>query len=394
MKWILALIGLLISGWAQADALLIARLAVGADPGIVAARYQISLVDLTEGAPFVLYNVPAPLSIEAIIAMMATDPDIVWSEDDRQAEMPENSSGGKGSTIAVVGDLNALYGQNSAWLSQIHFDWPRNRFSKYRARVAILDTGVSPYQPILWGRVCASINLVEPGHPTYDLPYLFDTGDSSAEPGVGHGTMVAGLVAQMSPLSDLVIAKVADRFGHTTSWKLIKGLAFAVTNGAQVANLSLGSVGPIQALRDVCDWVEAHNVVLVASIGNNSADMALAPADYSKVICVAGVDPTDHKASFSNWNSSADVCAPSTGIKSFWWDGTLGIWSGTSFAAPIISGSIAAGLTLRGFPADVATIRSAVHNSGANIDLLNPAYSGKLGRRIDYHALRLAIRNL
>ncbi len=394
MKFLLGLLALFIVCGARGDALLVTRLAPGADPGVVAARYQIELRDLTTPAPFVLFNVAPPQTTASVMSQMAGDPDVVWADDDHEADMPENSSGGKGSTIAVVGDLNTLYGENSAWMGHIHFDWPKTRWSKFRARVAVLDTGLSPYQPILWNRVIASLNVVEPDRPAYDLPYLFDTGDSSAEAGVGHGTMVAGLITQLSPISELIIAKVADRFGHSTSWRLIKGIAFAVTSGANLINLSLGSTQQIAALRDVVDWTESNNVLLVAAIGNNDSNLAIEPSVYSKVVCTAGVDPTDHKASFSNWNSAADSCAPSTGIKSFWWDGTLGIWSGTSFATPIVAGSIAAGLTLRGSMVSVSSIRTLVNSSGANIDSLNPSYAGKLGRRIDYRALRLALKNL
>ena len=394
MKFLVGFVLLLASVWVHASAFLVVRTAPGVDPKNIAARYQIALVDRTDPAPFVLFDVPPPISVQDVIASMAADPDVVWAEDDRSVEMPETSGGGKGSTIAVVGDLNALYLQNSNWLAQIHFEPPRTGFPRFRARVAILDTGISPYQPLLMQRIIASQNFVDPGRPANDLPFLFDTGDGSAEPGVGHGTMVAGIVAQLSPASLLINVRVADRFGNSTSWRIIKGLVYAVTVGAHIANISLGSPDQINALRDVCDWVEAHNVVVVSAIGNNGENMALHPAEISKVLCIAGVDPEDRKATFSNWDSSADACAPATGIKSFWWDGTLGIWSGTSFATPVVTGSIAAALTFRGSPASASAIRDAVRVSGADIDNLNPAFSGKLGTRVDYRALKQAIRNL
>jgi subtilisin family serine protease len=164
-----------------------------------------------------------------------------------------------------------------------------------------------------------------------------------------------------------------------------------VENRAEVANISLGSLIELPALEDVIDWTEEHNLLIVAAIGNNGLQAVLCPASNSKAVCVSGVLPTDVKADFSNWNETADQSAPATGIESTWWDGTTGIWSGTSFSTPLVSASIANCLQ-RVAAKSPKTIRGLLKISGDNIDPLNPSYAGRLGPRLNFRKLDYNMR--
>jgi subtilisin family serine protease len=184
-----------------------------------------------------------------------------------------------------------------------------------------------------------------------------------------------------------VIARVADSDGTATAWTVIKGLAFAVVNRAEVANISLGSVDGIPALTDVLDWCELNRLLVVSGSGNANTGRAFYPARISKVICVTGLDPDNLKAAFSNWDGKARSAAPATGIVSQWWDGHMGVWSGTSFSSPMAAGAIADCLRRVGPNLPLGLMRDVIEQSGRNLDALNPDYSGELGTLLDVQRL-------
>lgn len=382
-----------VTGSAASAAEIIARIAQGANPQTIGARYGITLADVTENAPFALYAVPQGVDPHAIEAQMRVDPEVVWAEDNQSAEMPEHSGAGKASTIGAVGDPNAFYSMNTGFLQQVNWIGPASAAPAQQIRVAILDTGISPNQPWLLTRVASSINFVEVGLPPHDIPRGTNTnGNQDPDEAAGHGTMVAGIVAQMAPHSRLVVARICDSDGYTTAWLLIKGLAFAVNSGARVANISLGSLQRITALSDTLDWTEERNLIVVAAAGNNGMRTQFHPATISKVVSVTGIDEANRKPAFANWDSSVDSAAPATGMRSFYWDGQMAVWSGTSFAAPIVSAGIAIALEYADPTITAEWVRDLVEDTGDDIDNLNPNYRGEIGRRINIRRLAIALR--
>jgi subtilisin family serine protease len=199
--------------------------------------------------------------------------------------------------------------------------------------------------------------------------------------------MIAGIVDQIAPQSRVIIARVADSDGQATAWTLIEGLAFAVTHGAEVANVSLGSPNQVPALRDVMDWCEESHLLVVSGIGNADQGNAYFPAAIRKVVCVTGLNPNNTKAVFSNWDGTSRSAAPATGIVSQWWDGHMGIWSGTSFSAPMVAAAAADCLRRSAGPIALDTLRGAIQSSGKNIDSLNQPYRGELGTLLDIQSL-------
>ncbi|MFY9233438.1 MAG: S8 family serine peptidase [Fimbriimonadaceae bacterium] len=372
----------------------ICRLASGVSPSSIAARYRIVLLDTTSDAPFALFLVKRPGNQDALQAQMRADPDVVWVEDDQSISTPEGQAG-KGGTVAAVGGRDQLYDMNSAYLEQINWSESLANSNGRTVRLAILDTGLSPEQLGLWTRVSASSNMVETGLPAYDIPRGVDSNANGVQDeSVGHGTMVTGLADLIGPRVNFVIARVADSDGNATAWRVLKGLAFAVANGAEVANISLGSTDQIVALTEVLNWCEERNLLVVAPTGNDSVDRARYPARISKVICVAGLAIDDIKADFSNWDGKTSSAAPATGLASSWWDSDyVGLWSGTSFASPMVSASVANALR-RTTPKDAGDLKRAVEDSGVNIDGLNPPYSGQLGTKLNFINLDTFIRNI
>jgi subtilisin family serine protease len=391
-KGLFALALLTVSGAASAQNIIV-RLVRRTDASAVAIRYGICLEDQTPGAPFVLYRALSSTIADAVEARMKTDPKIVWAEDDDNYSVPEDEGlkGGpyKGSTLPAVGDRTVLYKGNENALAQINFDKvAAGQIATRQIKVAIIDSGLSPNQTYLWNKVKNSVNFVEPGTAAYDISHSTDTnGDGVLDGAVGHGTMVAGIIDQLAPKSKFTIVRIADSDGIGTAWRLIKGLAYAVTSGCELANLSMGSLNDLPAMSDVMDWCEEKNLLVVAAMGNNGVEAAAYPARISKVIAVGGLNPDNTKAAFSNFDGKCDLSAPATGIISQWHTGEIGIWSGTSFSAPMVTGAIADALKRTSTRMTAAALRSIVEGTGNDLDRLNPNYKGKVGLLLDVKKL-------
>lgn len=370
------------ASFANADVKLICRLSPAAKPADVANKYRVRLLDVTAGAPFAYFSAANEAAADAAAVLMKADPAVVWVEDDDELTTPE---GQKGSTLPAVGDRAALHAANTQFLSQINWSSSLAQAPGRAVKVAILDTGLSPRQTYLWNKVSANMNAIERTQPAWDWPRKQDTnGDGKVDNMVGHGTMVAGIIDMISPKSRLVIARVADSDGVATAWNLIKGLAFAVTSGAEVANVSLGTMTQVPALTDVLDWCEEQNLLVVGAIGNGNVRGACYPARISKVVAVGGLFPDNTKAPFSNWDGRCLVSGPATGITSQDWNGKFGVWSGTSFSTPMATAVAAEAMRASAGRVPLPALRLAYKKQGSDLDRANPKYRAQLGRLLDF----------
>jgi subtilisin family serine protease len=195
----------------------------------------------------------------------------------------------------------------------------------------------------------------------------------------GHGTLCAGIIAAIAPGSMIMPLRAFDSNGQSDLFTLGKAIRYAVANGAQVINMSFGTSYPSQALRSAIQYARQHNVILVASAGNDNTSTPQYPAGYSGVITAAATDMFDHKASFSDYGSDVFVDAPGVNIVSAYPGGSYSIVSGTSFSAPAVAGTAALvrSLTWTG-------VANAIAGGAVNIDSQNPNYAKQLGYgRID-----------
>ncbi len=230
-------------------------------------------------------------------------------------------------------------------------------------RVAILDTGIDANHPDLADRVASCTDL---------------TGEGPHD-GHGHGTHVAGIVAGtgaassgrykgVAPGALLYSAKVLRTDGGGLTSTVIAGLEWAVEQGVQVVNLSLGSTGSsdgTDALSVTCDTVVGRGIVVCVAAGNDG------PAEYTigspgaarQPITVGACTPDGQVAGFSSRGPTADgrlkpdIVLPGVNIISCRATGTrMGAAidpcyttaSGTSMATPMASGLSA--LLLEAFP--------------------------------------------
>jgi Subtilase family len=173
-----------------------------------------------------------------------------------------------------------------------------------------------------------------------------------------HGVAVAGVVAARAPAATVRVRDVLNELGDVDEWSLIDVVRSTLRNepGIDIVNLSLGGTTsddqpPIElgALLD-----EFPGVIFVAAAGNNglASTHPVWPAAFDGVIGVGALGAAGNgRAPFSNPYPSADVWAPGTDVLTAFgsgpldYDGATGgtftgmaIWSGTSFAAPYVSG--------------------------------------------------------
>jgi serine protease len=208
--------------------------------------------------------------------------------------------------------------------------------------VAVIDSGVDASHADLNGQVLPGLDLVG------------GTGDGRNDP-VGHGTTVSAIIAGrnddssgivgIAPKAKILPVRVLDQDNRYDDALIVaKAVRWSVDHGAKVINLSLGGNGSSAALAAALDYAFAKDVVVVACTGNTgtsgSPDVWY-PAREPGVIAVAGLERNGETL----WNGSITgkqtvVAAPSTqllGAK------PGGYWrvQGTSFAAPMVSGTAA-----------------------------------------------------
>lgn len=264
--------------------------------------------------------------------------------------------------------------------------------------VAIIDTGIDYRHVDLDGNIWTNPGEVDDhidndGNGWVDDVHGIDlaSGDSDPLDDSSHGTHVAGIVgaegnnaigvAGVNWTVRLMALKFLDRNGEGNTADAAEAIDYAVANGAKVINASWGGPAFSQTLYQAVKRAGDAGVTFVAAAGNSSANADSSPDypaafDLPNVISVAASDPNDELLYFSNYGrKSVDLAAPGEEIYS-----TVpvkgkvsgyGTFSGTSMAAPFVSGTAA--LYLARFPGStVQTVRDAILSS---VDLV-PALSG------------------
>ena len=89
--------------------------------------------------------------------------------------------------------------------------------------------------------------------------------------GHGHATMVAGIIAALAPDALIMPLRAFDDNGIGDAFQVAKAIRYAVRNGAQVINLSLGLTSDAAEVRSAINFAIANNVAVVAAGGNNNS---------------------------------------------------------------------------------------------------------------------------
>lgn len=193
-------------------------------------------------------------------------------------------------------------------------------------RIAIIDTGIDYLHPDLGGGF-------GPGHKVVG-GYDFVNSDQDPIDDNGHGTHVAGIAAAngvikgVAPDANLLAVKVLDGFGFGFDSNIIAGIEWAVTNGANIINMSLGDIfgggDPDDPLCQAVDAATQAGVLVVCAAGNAGAYNTVgSPAAARTAVAVGADDMNHHIAPFSSRGAAPktlqikpEVVAPGVGILS------------------------------------------------------------------------------
>lgn len=219
-------------------------------------------------------------------------------------------------------------------------------------------------QSIALDKSCNLIDDDSNGYVDDALGWDFVNYDRSVEAGetngagdtTGHATMVSGIaaatgnnnvgIAGVNWNSKILPLQVIDDDGYGNTLTLSRAIQYAVDQGVDVINLSLGSESNDLYLKAVIDQAIDAGVVIVASSGNDSCNCIRYPANFPEVVSVGAVNQSGVKSSFSNSGANLDIVAPGENMRSaVWVDGSTSTYvtgiNGTSFSAPIVSGLLA-----------------------------------------------------
>ncbi|MFN8375106.1 MAG: S8 family serine peptidase [Anaerolineae bacterium] len=198
--------------------------------------------------------------------------------------------------------------------------------------VAVIDSGICAEHPDLAGRIIEGYDFVE--------------GDFIPQDDLGHGCGVAGVIAAnvnnglgmagVAPNTRIMPLKVLNSQGIGTYSDVASAILYAADHGAQIVNLSLGGTQPSDLLENAVNYAISRGVIIIAAAGN-TGNRTLVPASYANVIAVGSIDRSMQPSSFSAM-SKVDLFAPGRDILTLQTDGDYALMSGTSFAAPQVTG--------------------------------------------------------
>lgn len=235
-------------------------------------------------------------------------------------------------------------------IRMIHADKARKIIKKNRSKekdnvkIAILDSGVD-YNTDM--NIAETISLV-PGKEEINPLFM----DAS-----GHGTCVAGLVAAkdnkdgitgVDPYAEIYSIRVLDDDNCSPISRVIEGIYMAIERKVDIINMSFGVNSYSKALEmAVRDALDAGILVIAAAGNSGSAEKAgmdstvQYPAAFDGVLAVGSVDKSGEVADSSATGSEIDLVAPGELVRSTGMFGSEIVTSGTSLAAPQVTGAAA-----------------------------------------------------
>jgi subtilisin family serine protease len=271
--------------------------------------------------------------------------------------------------VAVSASMSARAAGDAAWVPHERIHAPeahRLEAGDERVTVGLVDTGISLGHPEFQRKLLAGYDAVDLGvDEAAGLRLVGDSRGDDFTPAdeVGHGSHVAGVIGAtgweippgvaglslMLPVRVLAAALTQGAqkpSGIGAEANINCGVKVAVDLGADVLNLSFGTSehdidadAPKPQARVVA-YAERYGCVLVAASGNSGVGERFYPAALPEVIAVGSVDAGGKRSAFSSYGDHVALCAPGENIVSCGIEG-LREGSGTSYAAPFVSGAAA-----------------------------------------------------
>jgi Subtilase family len=228
------------------------------------------------------------------------------------------------------------------------FSWNLTRLNAAQAvsknfgagvKIAVLDSGIDLTHVAFAGRLAPSAEWMD------FVDFDFNPQEVSGGNGYGHGTFVSSLILQVAPKATILPIRVLKPDGSGSETDVVSGIDWAIQKGAQIINLSLGATTDNAALEAEIDYATSLGIYVVVSAGNNGSNTLTYPAQRATtapnekyLISVGSTAASSLLSIFCNINPALEITAPGELIYSALPGGTGGFGSGTSFAAPQVSG--------------------------------------------------------
>ena len=211
-------------------------------------------------------------------------------------------------------------------------------FTGKGVKVAVIDSGIANHSDLTIAGGISTVNYTTSYHDDH-----------------GHGTHVAGIIGARNNSfgvkgvafdTEIYAVKAFNQDGSAFLSDLIEGIDWSISNGMDIINLSSGTQTDSAAFHAIVDKASASGLLIVAAAGNDGApdgldDTVDFPARYATVIGVGAVDRNLARASFSSTGPDVEVAAPGVKILSTYLDNQYAYLSGTSMAAPYVTGELA-----------------------------------------------------
>lgn len=201
-------------------------------------------------------------------------------------------------------------------------------------KVAVIDSGIEHHKD-LYKNIKGEFNAIDPEIPAIDEQ--------------GHGTHVAGIIAAennhtgvvgVAPNVSLYAVKVLDAYGLGYLSDVTEGIEWCINNEIDIINLSFDTKEDMPILRDSITRAIDARIIVVSVAGNTYGGNTTYPATYDGVISVSAFDKNFNVAEFSA-TGKIDFCEPGVEILSTYLNDKYSTLSGTSMAAPHVTGVLA-----------------------------------------------------
>ena len=203
--------------------------------------------------------------------------------------------------------------------------------------IAVLDSGINSGLAEFSGRLVDGYDFVnDDNDPTDDN---------------GHGTKVSGVIAANANNGvgttgvdwncKIMPVKVLNDSGAGYHSQISLGINYAKDNGAHIINYSAGGYSPSSIMTNAINDAIAEGLIFVTISHNDGNETIRFPGSMTQTICVGSVGENDTRATSSNSGPELDLVAPGQSIQTINLNGTIATVSGTSYAAPFVSGSVA-----------------------------------------------------
>ncbi len=277
-------------------------------------------------------------SVTSAVQKLQANPNVEWAQPDfvyRNFAVPNDTNYGllwsaknSAQTVAKQHALHSLYTTSNPGVAgrDMGLETAWNKATDCSGVVvAVIDTGINLQHDDLVENLWQD----SMGNNGYDFVNMDNVPDDDN----GHGTHVAGTIGARGNnaigttgvcwQTQLMGVKVLDQDGSGTTSGIVMGVNYAVAQGANVINMSLGGGGAIDlAFRDSVEAASDAGVTIVVAAGNSNVNVsttATYPCSFTSenLICVGAVDQRFNRASFSNYSSSlVHIGAPGTNIVS------------------------------------------------------------------------------